>query len=94
MRVTAVNKFLLIEELNNNKEEPVVFLPENVKVMSDRYRIFRFVDAAIDCNDVFKSMESGKSIIVDTTMIEKVNISLDKEVLFVSQNYVVGIVNE
>ena len=91
-----VNRHLLIVP-HFKREEPNesgILLPEDYKPQEERYIIATVVDVAQDCAEPFQKLRRGtfadKTVIVDKSMIEEVNVK-DKTNHLILENYVVGL---
>lgn len=88
--IIPVNRRLVISLEDQVAEtKSGVLLPSDYKPSESRYKRALLLSAASDCSEVFSASE-GKTIFVEGSMIEKVNLS-GEEILMVLENYVLGI---
>jgi len=82
---------MLIEPCKVEKEEqPTVLLPEGYKLTSNEpYTSAKVVEVSGDCQSEFLTLK-GKTIIVDTSMVQEININ-NSVFHLVLENYVLGI---
>ena len=91
-----VNRHLLIVPHFKGEEpnESGILLPEDYKPQEERYIVATVVDVAQDCAEPFQKLRRGtfsdKTVVVDKSMIEEVNVK-DKTNHLILENYVVGL---
>jgi co-chaperonin GroES (HSP10) len=91
-----VNRHMLIVPHIEEKGEQHsgVLLPDNYKPQEERYIVATVVDVASDCASQFQKLRRGtfseRSIVVDRSMIEEVQVK-GKVNHLILENYVVGL---
>tara|TARA_Y100000114_G_scaffold157272_1_gene188675 strand:+ start:1537 stop:1857 length:321 start_codon:yes stop_codon:yes gene_type:complete len=94
-RLKPANRhILIIPKTEENKTETGVLLPDDYKPLENRYIEAVVIDIAADCDKQFKDLKYSnmeiKKVVVDKSMIEKVDIR-DRTYHLILENYVVGI---
>ena len=90
-----VNRHLLIvPHVEENETSTGVILPEDYKPEQGTYIEATVVEIADDCDKQFRHLKydniCDKSIVVDRTMIQEVNLK-DRTHFMILENYVVGV---
>jgi len=89
---TPANRHVLIRLSSHTLEkepepESLVFLPDGYKKKESEYVHCTLLECAEDCN--LKGFHEGDSIIVNRSMIQKIEI-MGKEFYLVLENYILG----
>ena len=92
-----LNRHLLIKPQPVDERKTAVLLPEDFKEEKGRYSIVQLLATADDCKPELAALDPPwlppKSVLVQTDMIEVVNIG--SEIFhFVLENYVLGIIEK
>jgi len=96
-----VNRHILIvPHFKKEKDTKGVLLPDDYKPKEDKYISATILDVARDCSNTFlrhskdtRKFEENSTVIVDRSMIEKVNYK-DKDYYIILENYVCGMISE
>ena len=94
MNVKPINRNLLIEIPEDEPEEQssTFLLPQSYKKKeTERFTLVRIVDISDDC-EKFHQYHTGKHCVVETTMINEINIE-SQTYNIIAENYVVLVVN-
>ena len=88
-----LNRYLQVKLIEDEtaKTESGILLPDAYKPEEERYVCVEVIEVSDDVK--FKSqLEQGSKIIVDKTMIDKINF-LGKSINVVLENYILGIIS-
>ena len=94
-KLKPINRHLLIiPQIDKERTQAGVLLPEDYKPNDDQYIEAIVVDIASDCNKQIKEMKYSnseiKKVIVDKSMIQDITIR-DRVYHMILENYVIGI---
>ena len=96
LRLKPTNRHLsIVPHTRKNETSSGVVLPDDYKMDQDVYIEATVIDVADDCDNQFKKLRYGslddeKTIIVEQSMIQEVNLK-DRVHYLVLENYIVGI---
>ena len=80
MKFTPVNRHILINPIELEKEESQVLLPEDYKLLEEQFKLCKVLEIASDCTKEIKpSTLKGCFVVVNAGMIEEIKIEDEKK---------------
>ena len=95
MKLSPKNRFILVSEVNNTEQEPVlptVLLPEGYSIKSSPYGVYKIQQLSEDCTKVSLD-DVGKLVMVNDSMVETASLA-QGDFLLVLENHVYGVLDE
>jgi len=93
MKFEPFNRHLLLEPILEKKKEEkqsTILLPEDYSI-AKRHEVYEVVAVAQDCIQLATS-DVGKTIVVDNTMVEEIDVNGDVFYLLL-ENHIYGVIN-